>query len=104
MWCQTGLVQDLKKTRPTRTLHKPENVERVRATFGEVHTVLPGAMHHRTFQVKVYATFFILTCLFIKQNANHEGNELAGTGEPSMLLSGLDTARTFVSRHVTYVA
>jgi hypothetical protein len=46
---------------------------------------------------------FILTCLFSKQNANHKGTELAQTGEPSMLLSGLDTARTFVSRHTAYV-
>jgi len=87
-----------------RTLHKPENAEGVRATFSEVHLVLPGDMHHRTFQVKVYTRFFILTCLFIKQNANHEVNELAGTSEPSMVLSGLDTARTSVSRHVTYIA
>jgi len=95
----------LKETRPMRTLHKPENVEGVRATFSEVHIVLPGDMHyHRIFQVKAYTRFFILTCLFIKQNANHEGNELACTGEPFMLLSGLDTARTFVGRHVTYVA
>jgi hypothetical protein len=46
---------------------------------------------------------FILTCLFSKQNANHKGTALAQTGEPSMLLSGLDTVRTFVSRHATYV-
>ena len=91
----------LKETRPMRTVHKPENVEGLRATFGEVHIVLPEDMHyHQIFQVKAY-TRFILTCLFIKQNANHEGTELARTGEPSMLVSGLDTARTCVSRHVT---
>jgi hypothetical protein len=92
----------LKETRPMRTVHKPENVEGVRATFREVHIILLEDMHyHRFFQVKAYARFFILTCLFIKQNANHEGTELSPTAEPSMLLSGLDTARTFVSRHVT---
>jgi hypothetical protein len=102
MWCQDRFGAGLKETRPMRTVHKPENVEEVKATFGEVHIILSEDMHyHRIFQVKAYARFFILTCLFIKQNANHEGTELARTGEPSMLLSGLDTARTFVSMQVT---
>jgi hypothetical protein len=35
----------LKDTRPMRPVHKPENVEWVRATFGEVHIVLPEDMH-----------------------------------------------------------
>jgi len=65
----------LKETRLMRTLHKPENVERVRATFGEVHIILPGDLHHRTFQAKVCTRFFIFTYLFIKQNTNREGND-----------------------------
>jgi hypothetical protein len=85
----------LKETRPMKTVHKPEIVEGFKATFGEVHIVLPEDMHyHQIFQVKAYTRFFILTCLFIKQNANHEGTELARTGEPFMLLSELDTVRT----------
>jgi hypothetical protein len=79
-------------------VHKPENVEGFKVTFGEVHIVLPEDMHyHWIFQVNAY-TRFILTCLFIKQNANHEGMELARTGEPFMLLSELNTVRTSVSR------
>jgi hypothetical protein len=99
---QDSFGAGLKETRPMRTVHKPENVEGVRTTFGEFHIILSEDMHyHRIFQVKAYTRFFTLTCLFIKQNANHVGTELAQTGEPSMLLSGLDTARTFVSKLVT---
>lgn len=46
MWCQDRFGAGLKETRPMRTVHKPENVEGVRATFGEVHIVLSEDMHH----------------------------------------------------------
>jgi hypothetical protein len=36
----------LKQTRPMKTVHKPENVEGFKVTFGEVHIVLPEDMHY----------------------------------------------------------
>jgi hypothetical protein len=86
-----------------RTVHKPENMDGVRYTFGEVHIILPEDMHiTESFKSKSMPDL-ILICLFSKQNANHKGTELAQTGEPSMLLATIDTARIFVSSHATYV-